>query len=112
MIPALKKRDPVFLEMAEALISGMTVMMPVLEFNVWMRLISDVAYNSEGDEDKLNFWQKILYYFINVMIWSLRYKFMRIYQNAAMYVILYLMRNLPFLVYWKYGLNNSPVKIF
>ncbi|CAG9765674.1 unnamed protein product [Ceutorhynchus assimilis] len=117
-LPQVAKKDPEFLEMSKYLIDGLWTIQPMLNFGVLMCVLKILLTNSKRfinhDHEEyieLTIWQKCLLYFFGTIIFSLRFAPFRWYHNHTRYRDLWLMKNFPFLAYYKFGYKRAQVKI-
>lgn len=116
-MPQVEKKDPQFLQMSRYLLDGLWTIQPTLNFNVIMfelqvLLTPNVKLNKENEDyNKLSTWEKFLLYFMIFIQVSLRWAPFRWYYNHCWYRDFWLMKNFPFLAYYKFGYKNSQVKI-
>lgn len=113
--PIVLKWDPGFLNMTEALTEGLWCMMPVLNKNVCLQYVYEMVRNEDVDEPvysevvKLNNFEKLIYYFIKFMMYSLKFDAIRVFQNYNMHFILYCTEKFPFLAYYRFKKTNFCV---
>lgn len=113
--PIVLKWDPGFLNMTEALTEGLWCMMPVLNKNVCLQYVYEMVRNEDVDEPvysevvKLNNFEKLIYYFIKFMMYSLKFDAIRVFQNYNMHFILYCTEKFPLLAYYRFKKTNFCV---
>lgn len=115
-LPRLKNPCGHFEKMSSALINGMWAMNPILESNVFVLYLEMVLQNDgdvHGKEDfqKLKWPDRFKLRFILYTLWSLQFDLVRVFHNYLQIVTLWLMRNYPFLAYYKFGKANSCVLV-
>lgn len=116
-LPAVEKKDKDFIQMATYLSNGMWAMNPTLNARIYLNLLYNLLQSSNNNNRsnefliELSFVEKMLYYFLNLTIWSLQFTIFRVYHNYTQYVSFWLMEVFPFLAYYKFGYANSHVKV-
>ncbi|XP_050295427.1 uncharacterized protein LOC126735472 [Anthonomus grandis grandis] len=115
-IPNINKKDPEFIEMSQYLCRGLWAIQPFLNFDVLWFLLNCLLVNkmnmTNDNENykKLTFKQKILLYVVCLTISSLKFAPFRWFHNNGKYRDLWLIKNFPFLAYYKFGFSNTKVK--
>ncbi|KAL1512480.1 hypothetical protein ABEB36_002065 [Hypothenemus hampei] len=115
-IPHIQKNDPEFLYMSRILVEGLWALQPVLNFNVILCMLHVFFYEGVNNTDlpeykKLAVWEKCLFYFVKAVFYSLRWAPTRWYFNHTRHRDNWLIQNFPFLAYYKYGFENTVVRI-
>lgn len=115
-LPCVKRKDAEFTEMSRYLVNGLWVFSPILNFNVaycsLVMMLQD-RFDPKNFEEyhKLTRWETFLFYLTGFVFFSLKWTISRWYHNHTRYRDLWLIRNFPFLAYYKFGFKNSHVYI-
>lgn len=114
--PHITQQDPKWLMMSDALLSGMWVMQPMLNTTVFLNfcyelLNANIEESKRIPKIKMTFLQQIKYIFITCYIYSLRLSVLRVFSQYVQYIAFWLMRNFPFLVFYKFGYSKVYVPV-
>lgn len=113
----MEKPDEDFQNMTKALVQGMWVMNPFLEYNVFVCYLYMTLANSNYDDLQNDFIKpltsgsKVKLNYMVFMLNALQYSVMRIIYKYIQIGALWLMKKLPFLAFYKFGTENSYVTI-
>ncbi|XP_066262313.1 uncharacterized protein [Euwallacea similis] len=114
-IPEINQMNKESLLMIKLLINGLWAIQPMLNFNIFIYILKMVVTNNKNNEIKmfkaLTLWEKCIFYFTICIFYSLRWAPFRWYFNHTLRRDLWLMKNFPFLAYYKFGFKNSHVRI-
>lgn len=106
--------------MAKALIVGMWCVQPFLNVKVILAFIYTrllILKDNSSDVDpnlyscEFNGFEKFYLKFIVNGMAGMRNNLLRLFGNLLQYIALWLMRNFPFLAYYKFGFTNTRVNI-
>lgn len=104
--------DEDFHSMSFALLDGMSVFQPFLNYPVAMKYIYDLC-DLEMDENKhtaykMNIYSKFVYNFTAFTFYTYRWLVFRIYHNLLQHFALYyIIKYFPFLAYFKFGFKDG-----
>ncbi|XP_066142865.1 uncharacterized protein [Euwallacea fornicatus] len=114
-IPKMNQMDQESLLMIKLLINGLWVIQPMLNFNTLMYILQMVAMNDKNykinELKALSLWEKCNLYILFFIFYCIRWTPFRWYFNYTHKRDLWLIKNFPFLVYYKFGFKNSRVQI-
>lgn len=106
--------------MAKALIVGMWCVQPFLNVKVILAyiytrflILNDTSSNVNPNlySDDFNRFESFYLKFLVSSMAAMHNNLLRLFGNLLQYIALWLMRNFPFLAYYKFGLTNTRVKI-
>lgn len=112
--PNVKNQDKDFLHMADALVSGMWVMHPILDTQLFLYLLYNVlnlnvTNNNVIPQIELDLRTRFNLFWLNTVLRFVKYSPVRGFYNLLQYITFWLMKHFPFLAYYQYGYSRSHV---
>lgn len=114
--PELVKADEDFHNMSLALLDGMAVFQPFLNYSVAMTYIHKMCGISLEENTsvnrfvKTNWYTKLLYYFTVFNLYTYHWFLFKQYHNYLQHFALYyIIQYFPFLAYFKFGFKNGKL---
>ncbi|KAJ8924224.1 hypothetical protein NQ315_007015 [Exocentrus adspersus] len=112
----LRKPSEYFPKLSTALVNGMWVVNPILDYKVFLLYLKMVVENDRDvrgspDFERLSSGSKLKLWYIVYTVWALRFTVVRVIHNGIQALTLWMMTNFPFLAYYKFGKGNSLVQV-
>nr|CAI5829346.1 unnamed protein product [Callosobruchus analis] len=116
-LPHMRNTSPEFHTMSKALLNGLWVINPMLQHDVFILYLHLVLENSKDFKKSrpnvrpLGRLSEIKLKIIMFVVWALQLSLVRIWYKYLQIIGLWMMRNLPFLAYYKYGRCVAHVSV-